>query len=144
MPELNDFSAEELAILRPLFITSARGYLVSFREQLQIAEHAEQGHDLEALHRSIHSLKGAALQLGLHSVGNLAKAMEFVVKGFRQREQALPTESYALLTAAAEHLSGLIARVEREEDLTEPPTEMLRQLSALAEAAERPARASGE
>ena len=147
MPEMSDFSPEELAVLMPLFISSARGYLEFFQDELAAVRAGRGGHDLEPLHRSIHSLKGAALQLGLHPIGLLAKAMELVVKDARQRERVLPEDSYPLLEAAARHLSDLVGHVEREEDLEEAPANMLADLDALNSVAdddERPARAAGE
>ncbi|MFH1142985.1 MAG: Hpt domain-containing protein [Candidatus Eisenbacteria bacterium] len=85
------FSAEEMAVLRPIFLESAREHLTSMS---LITKEMEEGQPdacrLETLHRSVHSLKGAALQLGFETLGRSASRLEQVLLRVRDARDASP------------------------------------------------------
>ncbi len=133
MASSDDFSEEELAILRPLFQSSGRDYIAQFRATLAgVKDGACDEETLEILHRSIHSLKGAALQLGYLHVGGLAMAMEGVAKTARKLGALIPAEGIALLEEGARQLEGYLAELEDAGEVS-PPEGIMAQLQAVAD-----------
>ncbi len=134
MPDANDFSPEELQVLIPLFVSSGTNYLAVFRQNLELAREGRADEDsAEVLHRSIHSLKGAALQLQLAHIGSLAKAMEEVVKTSRHTGHDLPADGIARLEKGADQLTEYIQALGGGEDPSPPPADMIRGFQQLAE-----------
>jgi chemotaxis protein histidine kinase CheA len=134
MPDASEFSSDEMRVLRRLFVTSGRDYLIRFRGALEsMTREAASDETLELFHRSIHSLKGAALQLGLLHVGTLAKEMEGVAKAVRETQAALPDDGVALLTEGMVRLTDYLIDVEKETETAEPPADLLRRLQLLAD-----------
>lgn len=145
MPGPEDFTPEELQVLRPLFLTSSREHLRDFDRALEIlgGDPRDEG-ALESLHRSIHSVKGAALQLGILSIGSLAKAMEAVAKAVRQAGRALREDAARLLAESRQVLGAGLDAFERGEEVPVPPAGLLARLdSAAAAAASAPDSAGG-
>jgi len=116
MQDVNGFSAEEMAMLLPLFTQSSSEYLGQFRAALgKVAAGMDEDPDREVLQRSVHSLKGAALQLGILHVGQLALAVEAVAKALRDAPQALEASE-----------TDLLARIDWKPTLRTWPTGPLR------------------
>ncbi len=133
MPGPNDFTEEEMQVLRPLFISSVRDYLATCKAKLAAIQDGDRGADqVEALHRGLHSIKGAAFQLGVVHVGALAKAMEAVVKQARQMGRAPAPEALAPLTEGLERLEDYIAAFEDGREPVEPPADLTSRLEAAA------------
>ncbi|MCK4414640.1 MAG: Hpt domain-containing protein [Candidatus Eisenbacteria sp.] len=74
------FTEQEMAMLRPVFLTSGREHLETMgRLQGELPGLVPDGDALKQFHRAIHSLKGAALQMGFLQIGGLAGLLERVV-----------------------------------------------------------------
>ncbi len=77
----DSFTPEEWAIVRPVFLQSVRGHLDTIRTGLTIwTTGGASPERLRELHRSMHSLKGAALQLGFEHLGETARLLEQVLR----------------------------------------------------------------
>jgi chemotaxis protein histidine kinase CheA len=148
MPGPGDFTAEELQILRPLFVSSAREHLEAFAGALRdLGGTPHDQEQLELLQRSVHSVKGAAFQLGAVHIGALAKAMEDVAKGARQAGCAPGEAESGLLAEGRQMLLAYLAAFERGEEDPEAPADLLGRLGEAARTAAAPderERASGE
>ena len=81
--------------------------------------------------RAAHSLKGAALQLGLGPVGELAVAAEEVAKLLHREGHTLPPEGIEVLDESAGRLAENLASLEQEEPPQASP-EILGRLHGLA------------
>jgi len=113
----NEFSAEELAFLRPIFMTSAREHLASIARISGELKETDAGDPaVEALHRSIHSLKGAALQIGFLQVGQTARMIEQVVLCARALGPGAPAGWLALVQRGVPVLTDLLDAIERDEE----------------------------
>lgn len=135
MPGPSDFSTEELQVLKPLFVGSAREHLEAFAGALgDLARDPRNPQKLELLHRSIHSVKGAAFQMGVIHVGALAKAMEEVAKAARLIGCAPGIKEAGLLAESRQKLLVYLVAFERGEEAPEPPAELLERLSEAARA----------
>lgn len=128
----SDFSSEEMEVLREIFLASSSEYLAragTVLEAWTVAGIEEPR--LKDLHRAIHSVKGAALQLGYLPIGTLARSVELVLlaalagrpAGWDRREAV--AQGCAALGAQVE---ALRARAE----LAPPDPELLDRLAQLA------------
>ncbi len=133
MQEINGFSEEDMAILGPLFIQSSREYLTEFRMALKNLDTPDDDDSTrEILHRAVHSLKGAALQLGIVHIGQLALAVEGVAKALRYSSLPLDPDGRDLMSESADRLEAFIAGFENEDSPQDPPADLLSQLEALS------------
>ena len=115
MSARSEFGPEEMAVLRPIFMKSAREHLASItRISGELSETGADDRALETLHRSIHSLKGAALQIGFVHVGQTAKLIEQVVLHARALGANAPAGWLALVKRGAPVLSGLLDAIEAD------------------------------
>jgi chemotaxis protein histidine kinase CheA len=148
MPGPADFTAEELQVLIPLFVSSAREHLETFAGALgELTRDPKNPEKLELLQRSIHSVKGAAFQMGVIHVGALAKAMEAVAKSARQVGRAPEKQEAGLLAESRQMLLGYLSAFERGEEIPEPPADLLGRLDEAVRAVSEPdarKRATGE
>lgn len=88
MPD-NGFTAEEMRVLLPLFLDSGREYVVQLREGLlRLRNLPSDEQTLRVMHRAVHSLKGAALQLGFAEIGHLASCIEDALEGIQEGDRA--------------------------------------------------------
>ncbi|MCK4304453.1 MAG: Hpt domain-containing protein [Candidatus Eisenbacteria sp.] len=134
MQDPKGLTPEDMAVLRPLFVSSGREYLATFLDALATVRTAEPTEEtLGVLHRSIHSLKGAALQLGVLHIGTLGKAVEAVALAVRRKPGGLPAQGIDLLEEGARQLAEYLTHIENGEETTEPPGELLSQLQGLAD-----------
>jgi len=131
MPGPEDFTEEELQVLRPLFASASRDHLAAFDQALGRLE-LDPGDpvQLELLHRSIHSVKGASFQMGIVPIGALAKAMEEVAKAARQAARAPADEVSRLLAESRQLLLSYLDAFERGEEVPAPPAGLLARLQA--------------
>ena len=135
MPGPEDFTEEELQVLRPLFTSSNRDHLEAFGQALSGLERdPNDPAQLELLHRSIHSVKGAAFQLGIIHIGALARAMEEVAKAARLAARAPAGEESRLLAESRQLLLTYLDAFERREEVPAPPAGLLARLQAAARA----------
>ncbi len=134
MQDVNGFSAEEMAMLLPLFTQSSSEYLGQFRAALRkVAAGMDEDPDREVLQRSVHSLKGAALQLGILHVGQLALAVEAVAKALRDAPQALEASETDLLGLSADRLETYITDLADGAASNEPPVDLILRLEAASD-----------
>jgi len=130
----SDFSAEEMQVLRPLFLSSSDGYLKEIRRILALA--AKRGalaaDTLQTLHRAIHSLKGSAFQIGLAPIGDVAKVMEQVVLGLQVAGDGDPRVWTAALERGVAQLEANYEALRTEAELPPPDPALLAQLTQLA------------
>lgn len=134
MHDINGLGKEEIKMLCRLFVSSGRGYLTESLEaldELQTSGASEKM--LESLHRSIHSLKGAALQMGITHVGSLALAIEKVVEATRRTGDTLSHEGIDILRDGVERLNKYLDCFEAEEECAEPPADLMNRLQALVD-----------
>lgn len=132
----NGFTPEEMAVVRNIFATSSAEYLSAFNESLSSIKALQYDDTVfEPLHRSVHSLKGAAMQLGFLPVGNLALAMETVIKKIRVCDVATVDfgEAIALFEAGERKLQEYVCLIKDDEELEETATELISQLEAFGE-----------
>ena len=118
----NGFTPEEAETVRKIFATSSAEYLSEFKQALTRLKQEEYADTvLEPLHRSIHSLKGAAMQLGFLSVGELALSIERLVKKVREYNPA--SIDYAallrLLEAGEKRLLVLLDQISNNDEVSE-------------------------
>ncbi len=133
MPGPEDFTEEELQVLRPLFASASRDHLAAFDQALgRLAADPADPVPLEVLHRSIHSVKGAAFQMGVIPIGALAKAVEEVAKAARQAGRAPTDEASRLLAESRQLLLAYLGAFERGEEIPAPPAGLLARLQAAA------------
>lgn len=134
MQDSNGFSAEEMAMLLPLFSQSSGEYLGQFREALEkVAAGGDDEPTREILQRSVHSLKGAALQLGIVHIGHLALAVEGVAKALRDAPQHLESSETELLQQSVDRLEAYIAELPEGGDSAEPPADLIHRLEAVSD-----------
>lgn len=134
MQDSNGFGAEEMAMLLSLFAQSSGEYLAQFREALEkVAAGADDESTREILQRSVHSLKGAALQLGIVHIGHLAQAIEGVAKSLRDAPQRLESGESELLSLSADRLEAYIADLPEGGDSAEPPADLIHRLEAVSD-----------
>ena len=132
MPDIEGLRPEDLEIVIPIFISSGRDYVSHFRELLEKAGTNELAADeREAWHRMIHSLKGASLQLGFMHIGDLAKAIEGIVKVVHQQGLVLSPEALGLLARAADQLGAHLDDLEASRSPAQPLEDLLTPLHQL-------------
>ncbi len=132
----NGFSAEEMVILRKLFFDSANQYLDTFIEELSKIENGDTSEDvLDTLHRSIHSLKGAAMQLGFLPIGSLSLAMEVLAKKMNEGSwnEGEMAKAVILLHEGEQRIRDNLGHVIEEKELSELPADLIRRLDSLRE-----------
>jgi len=130
------FTPDQMIALRKLFYESGSGYLDLFLEELDKIESQDRSDAvLETLHRSIHSLKGAALQLDYLPAGNLALAMERMVKQIRDSdcESSSMSEVVSLLREGEKRIRLYLDNIIKDEEMDESPVDLLRRFKILAD-----------
>ena len=138
MQHESEFTDEEMAILRPMFLKSGREYIRDFQAALdEVKTGPLDDATLEAMHRSIHSLKGAAMQLRVIHIGTLAQAMEAVAKTARAAGVAIPPEGVELLKEGIGRLLTYLDSLENDQGQVEPPGALLGRLEGVAESMTR-------
>lgn len=129
----NGLTAEDMQILRPLFVTSGRSYVATLREGLLLLGNGRTERvTFTAMHRAAHSLKGAAMQIGFLGVGTLARLIEEAIAGISEVPAPLPGETLAALEESTSLLSAGLDAVERGEMPPEPAAPIRARLAQLA------------
>lgn len=126
----NGLTAEDLELLLPIFVESGRDYLAAFKNGMQLLDTG--GADAECLksmHRAMHSLKGAALQIGFEPIADLSRSLEDVI-AILMRQAPLPPQTSALVVEAVRILYLQIEDVERRRAPQASPPELLASLAA--------------
>ena len=131
MPD-NGFTAEEMKVLLPLFLDTGRQYVAQLREGLlrlrNLPNHEE---TLSEMHRAVHSLKGAALQLGYDKVGSLANNLEDAIEGI-QEAGAITPAGVESIDEGAQLLTEQLAAVESQTAARAPSADLLARLAKIA------------
>ena len=113
------FTEEEMAMLRPVFIASGREHLVTMAQlQPELTAAVPDGEALKRFHRAIHSLKGAALQMGFLQIGGLARMLErlvLVLQGGLPDDQG---QWETLLQRGSELLEASLTATEQQAEFT--------------------------
>jgi chemotaxis protein histidine kinase CheA len=123
MPALEGFGPEEMKLLREIFLTSSGECLATVGSVLTAwRDGAIDEASLRDSHRAVHSIKGAALQIGYVPIGNLAKAMEGVILAGLRLGAESASEWLPLIERGVDALAAQLAAVreEREIDSTDP------------------------
>ena len=134
MPEgldQNGFTPEEAEMVSKIFATSSVEYLATFGEALVLMkEHEYTDTVLEPLHRSIHSLKGASMQLGFLQIGELSMAMEKLIKKARTRDPVSVDYDamVPLLEAGVNRLREYLARISDNKEVSATSEELIAEL----------------
>src|SRR6478752_84505 len=71
---------------------------------------------VNAVFRTMHSIKGAAGFLGLDRIGSLAHSLEEILNNLRNREMVPTTELVSTVLRAADYMKQLINEVEKSND----------------------------
>jgi chemotaxis protein histidine kinase CheA len=137
MAALEGFGPEEVKLLREIFLTSSEAYLATVGSVLTAWRNgAIDEANLRDSHRAVHSIKGAALQIGYVPIGTLAKAMEAVILAGLRLGAERASEWLPMIERGADALAVQLeaVREEREIDSTDPGlmTELDRASASLA------------
>ena len=134
MTETSDFSREDLDILLPIFRASTGEQIASVRQALQTLRRApDDAEALVVLHRAVHSIKGASLQLGFVHIGVLARAMEGLAVASRERAAGVPSECAALFASGADLLERYLEALDRPSECPNADGALLNQIVAMTE-----------
>ena len=97
------------AELLEAFREEARDHLASVSQGLrQLEKQADDRQALDAVRRSVHTLKGAAAMVGLPHCADIAHRMEDLLDLLHEGQEAPGPESLALLFQTADHLEDLV------------------------------------
>ena len=110
----------DLAKYSKLFVTESREYLRSLNEAM-IELEGNPGDDtlVETMFRACHTIKGMAGMMNLHAITETSHALEDLLNAVRNG-QVVPTGDVAdAIFRGLDALDGMIASVERGEDVTE-------------------------
>jgi chemotaxis protein histidine kinase CheA len=129
----NGLTPEDYEIILPVFLESGRGYLAGFREGLRRLEDGRADTQcLASMHRAVHSLKGAALQIGFESMSQVARGMEEAIEALR-KERPLPPSGLARLDEGVDFLLRQLTEIESRRQPESSPAELLTALAAFRE-----------
>ncbi|MCE9607632.1 MAG: chemotaxis protein CheW [Planctomycetia bacterium] len=101
------------------FVVESQEGLADIEQQMLAIEAggAQPDADLvNAVFRTMHTIKGTAGFLGLSRIGSLAHSLEEVLNGMRNREVATSSELVTSILKAADFMKGLIDSVETSND----------------------------
>ena len=97
------------------FATESQEGLANIEQQMLAIEAGGSDVDIDlvnAVFRTMHSIKGTAGFLGLDRIGSLAHRLEEVLNGMRNREVVPSSELVTTILHAADHMKGLIDSIE--------------------------------
>ena len=137
MSASHGLSDDEMDLLRPIFVATGREHVANLKKSLEELhrEPANSG-TWETLHRAVHSLKGASLQIGFLHIGELARCMERVVISLREAPQGAPAGWEALLRRGAEQLGAYLETIDGGPQVA-PDPDLVSAMEALQEALEK-------
>ncbi len=109
------------------FVVESQEGLANIEQQMLAIEAAGANVDIDlvnAVFRTMHTIKGTAGFLGLDQIGLLAHGLEEVLNGMRNREIATSSELVTTVLKAADFMKGLIDAVDssNEADITQHVT----------------------
>jgi chemosensory pili system protein ChpA (sensor histidine kinase/response regulator) len=131
MPSDLSFSPEEMEVLRQIFLGSSQEYVTTIRGALAAFEQGSgAGERLPELHRAIHSIKGAAFQIGFAPIGMLAKAMESVVIALQGDAGALEPAWVSVLQRGLAAIEASLEALRENRELPAPDQALLSALAA--------------
>lgn len=117
---MSSFDAELVAE----FVVESQEGLANIEQQLLTIEAAGDALDVElvnAVFRTMHTIKGSAGFLGLDRIGALAHGLEEVLDHMRNREIAASSDLVTTILRASDYMKGLIEAIDssNEADITE-------------------------
>jgi two-component system chemotaxis sensor kinase CheA len=101
------------------FVVESQEGLANIEQQMLAIEAGGSAIDVDlvnAVFRTMHTIKGTAGFLGLDRIGSLAHSLEEVLNGMRNREIATSSELVTSILRAADFMKGLIDAVETSND----------------------------
>lgn len=106
------------------FVVESQEGLANIEQQLLAIETAGSAQDVElvnAVFRTMHTIKGSAGFLGLDRIGALAHGLEEVLDNMRNREIATSTELVSTILRASDCMKGLLEAIDtsNEADISE-------------------------
>ncbi len=124
----------------PSFIESAREHIDAINQGLLHLEKEGSGdfESLSSISKNAHSLKGAAMTMGLANITSLCHHMEDIIREIREQRMALGPETFDILFHANDVISAMVER------LSHSPVEDTTQLNGLLERMEALLPAPGE
>ena len=132
MSNMDGFSEEDMKVLLPLFLASGRSYVSALREGLMLLRKSRlEAETLKSAHRAVHSLKGAALQIGFVHVGTLAASIEDAIEGFWDDPDDLTPDGLEALEQGARLMAAYLDDIEGTREVSGPPGDLLGRLAEL-------------
>lgn len=124
----------------PSFIESAREHIDAINQGLLHFEKEGSGdsESLSRISRNAHSLKGAAMTMGLGNITSLCHHMEDIIREIREQRMETDPETFDVLFQANDVISAMVER------LSHSPVEDTTQLNGLLERMEALLPTSGE
>lgn len=102
------------------FVVESQEGLANIEQQMLAIEAAGAAIDVDlvnAVFRTMHTIKGTAGFLGLERIGSLAHGLEEVLNGMRNREVPTSSELVTTILKAADYMKGMIDAVETSNDV---------------------------
>lgn len=110
-----EFSKEEMMEIMTVFKAESAENLVIFNDKMkEIEKNPSNPSAIELLHRTSHSIKGAARMLGLTPIENIGRALEDGFKAAKEGKPVLTPATIAIVNEAIAFISQLIDKLEKE------------------------------
>ncbi len=110
-----EFSKEEMMEIMAVFKAESAENLVILNDKMkEIEKNPTNPSAIELLHRTSHSIKGAARMLGLTPIENIGRALEDGFKAAKEGKPVLTPETIAIVKEAIGGISQLIDKLEKE------------------------------
>lgn len=137
-------SDDEMDLLRPIFLSAGRDHVANLKQALgQLHQVPADKQAWEMLHRAVHSLKGASLQIGFLHIGELARCMEQVVLQLREAPEQAPAGWESLILRGAEQLGAYLEMIDDGPQVA-PDSELIHAIEALQATLEENSHPSGD
>lgn len=112
----------DLAKYTKLFVSEAREYLRSLNEAMvELESRPEDMAMIEVMFRACHTVKGMAGMMGQVPISETAHALEDLLNAMRNHEVEATGEVAEMVFHSLDALEGMIASVERSEEVVEVP-----------------------
>jgi chemotaxis protein histidine kinase CheA len=110
-----EFSKEEMMEIMTVFKAESAENLVIFNDKMkEIEKNPSNPAAIELLHRTSHSIKGAARMLGLTPIENIGRALEDGFKAAKEGKPVLTPATITIVNEAIAFISQLIDKLEKD------------------------------
>jgi chemotaxis protein histidine kinase CheA len=110
-----EFSKEEMMEIMTVFKAESAENLVIFNDKMkEIEKNPSNPSAIELLHRTSHSIKGAARMLGLTPIENIGRALEDGFKAAKEGKPVLTPATITIVNEAIAFISQLIDKLEKD------------------------------